>query len=51
MARLCQRLSLLSQEQGCPSPVVFLRKQYRMHPHICDFLSKHNDNKMRLLDQ
>ncbi|XP_046870298.1 probable helicase senataxin isoform X2 [Hypomesus transpacificus] len=50
MARLCQRLSLLSQEQGCPSPVVFLRKQYRMHPDICEFPSKHIYNKMLLTD-
>ncbi|XP_062333403.1 probable helicase senataxin [Osmerus eperlanus] len=50
MARLCQRLRLLSQEQGCPSPVVFLRKQYRMHPDICEFPSKHIYNKMLITD-
>ncbi|XP_045548998.1 LOW QUALITY PROTEIN: probable helicase senataxin [Salmo salar] len=41
MARLVNNLDHYCKENKKPSPVVFLSCQYRMHPEICEFPSKH----------
>uniref|UniRef100_A0AAZ3RKU9 Senataxin n=1 Tax=Oncorhynchus tshawytscha TaxID=74940 RepID=A0AAZ3RKU9_ONCTS len=41
MARLVKNLDRYCKENKKPSPVVFLSCQYRMHPEICEFPSKH----------
>jgi superfamily I DNA and/or RNA helicase len=41
MARLVKNLARYCKENKKPSPVVFLSCQYRMHPEICEFPSKH----------
>ncbi|XP_041753580.2 probable helicase senataxin isoform X1 [Coregonus clupeaformis] len=41
MARLVTNLDHYCKENKMPSPVVFLSYQYRMHPDICEFPSKH----------
>ncbi|KAJ7988254.1 hypothetical protein DPEC_G00321680 [Dallia pectoralis] len=41
MARLVTALETSSKANNTPSPVIFLSSQYRMHPEICKFPSKH----------
>uniref|UniRef100_A0AAY5KHP1 Senataxin n=1 Tax=Esox lucius TaxID=8010 RepID=A0AAY5KHP1_ESOLU len=41
MARLVTVLDNSSKDNNIPSPVIFLSNQYRMHPDICRFPSKH----------
>ncbi|KAL0965168.1 hypothetical protein UPYG_G00277690 [Umbra pygmaea] len=45
IARLMTNIRNSCRENRTPSPVIFLSHQYRMHPDICEFPSKHIYNK------